>query len=219
MGVAVFKRVANQPKDLTVEVFNIPILPACVDDNEIARFRGKTSARLQFDGYSQKFIQDVEFDMNKIFYRATPYLNRQLQEQANAYMIKNPEYMVAPRKRRLDPYIMPKVLQTITETDRKAIIDRLKGATKVFETISQSGVPVVGHNLLLKLIFIYKDFIEFLPDTYPEYLDKISELFKVVYDTKQMASNLANDQNGSISCEFKIFVCTQFYMKTIGWVF
>ncbi len=188
--MAIFKALPDNPKVLEVEVFNIPVIPACIDDNEIARFRGQTSTRLTIDGYGQDFIENTDFDVNKVFYLGAPYLNRQMQDRADNYMQRNPNFMVARRKRRLNPYLMPKLCEQVSEEERQVIIQRLKGVSRVFETVIESGVPVVGHHLLLKLMFVYKDFIEYLPDTYPECVDKLREVFKVVYDTKQIAKEL-----------------------------
>lgn len=119
-------------------------------------------------------------------------MNREQRELGDKYMKENPEFMVAPRKRRLASELMPVLYETVSEEERQLILARLKGVSKIFEAMSVTQVPVVGHHLLLKLIFIFKDFIEYLPDTFPECLDRIKGIFPLVYDTKQMAKILRN---------------------------
>ncbi|CAL8102966.1 unnamed protein product [Orchesella dallaii] len=192
VGIAIFKRCPDKAQELETEVFNIPILPASIDDNEFARFRGNTWTRVSFEGYGQEFVNLVEFNVNKSFYMGAPFLNKNLQKRADDYMIENPDFMVTRRKRQLNPNLMPVTYKELKEKERKIIIDRLKGVSKIFEAISHFKIPIIGHHLLLKLIYIYKDFIEYLPDTYTKCIKNIRKLFPLIYDTKQLALDLSS---------------------------
>ncbi|ODN03614.1 Poly(A)-specific ribonuclease PARN-like domain-containing protein 1 [Orchesella cincta] len=191
IGIAIFKRCPDKPQELEAEVYNIPILPACIDDNEFARFRGNTWSRVSFEGYGQEFVNMVAFDVNKTFLMGAPYLNKNLRKRADEYMKENPDFMVARRKRQLNPYLMPVVYKELKEKERGIIIERLKGVCKIFEAIIQCKIPLIGHHLLLKLIYIYKDFFEYLPDTYTKCIKSIRKLFPLIYDTKQFALDLS----------------------------
>lgn len=54
---------------------------------------------------------------------------------------------------------------------------------------------LVGHNMFLDLIYLYRTFFGPLPDTAQEFFDIIHELFPVVIDTKYMATHNCGDIN------------------------
>lgn len=72
----------------------------------------------------------------------------------------------------------------------KQLLDCMKGFTKVIRYISKSGKPIVGHNCLLDLLKIYKQFYSPLPSTYKEFKSEINKLFPVIFDTKHICYNL-----------------------------
>ena len=58
----------------------------------------------------------------------------------------------------------------------------------MFDHIVKTKKPIVGHNMLLDLLHLYKAFYEPLPDSVDEFKQTIHSLFPVIYDTKLMAS-------------------------------
>ncbi|KOC67680.1 Poly(A)-specific ribonuclease PARN-like domain-containing protein 1 [Habropoda laboriosa] len=64
------------------------------------------------------------------------------------------------------------------------------GFSKVFKLLSSCKKPIVGHNMLLDLMFIYQQFYKPLPDSYKEFKDNIHSLFPQIYDTKLLSFKL-----------------------------
>ena len=51
------------------------------------------------------------------------------------------------------------------------------GFTKVIEEIIQSKKPLVGHNMMFDIMFLYQQFIDDLPETLSEFFAKVSLLY------------------------------------------
>ncbi|XP_062505633.1 poly(A)-specific ribonuclease PARN-like [Corticium candelabrum] len=66
------------------------------------------------------------------------------------------------------------------------IVDEMVGFTHVVRHLCQSGKPIVGHNVLLDLLFICDKFICDLPDSYEEFKATVHAALPIVYDTKQL---------------------------------
>lgn len=81
----------------------------------------------------------------------------------------------------------------MNDEDAESLVQHLNGFTNVMDAISKSNKPVVGHNMLLDLVLIYKQFYEDLPDSYFEFKTKIHALFPHIYDSKHLASALRRD--------------------------
>ncbi|CAK9831519.1 Pre-piRNA 3'-exonuclease trimmer [Anthophora retusa] len=64
------------------------------------------------------------------------------------------------------------------------------GFSKVFKLLSSCKKPIVGHNMLLDLMFIYQQFYKPLPDSYKEFKKNIHSLFPQIYDTKYLSYEL-----------------------------
>ncbi|KAF1344607.1 ribonuclease H-like domain-containing protein [Delphinella strobiligena] len=60
---------------------------------------------------------------------------------------------------------------------------------------------LVGHNLFLDLIYLYKAFIGPLPDSVDQFIDLIHDMFPMVIDTKYMATHNCGDINPRSSLE------------------
>ncbi|XP_063228328.1 pre-piRNA 3'-exonuclease trimmer-like isoform X2 [Bacillus rossius redtenbacheri] len=67
------------------------------------------------------------------------------------------------------------------------------GFSKVFGLLADLKKPLVGHNLLLDLMFMYSQFHEPLPAQYLKFKKKISELFPTVFDTKYVSFELMKE--------------------------
>ncbi|CAK9798256.1 Pre-piRNA 3'-exonuclease trimmer [Anthophora plagiata] len=64
------------------------------------------------------------------------------------------------------------------------------GFSKVFKLLSSCKKPIVGHNMLLDLMFIHQQFYKPLPDSYKEFKKNIHSLFPQMYDTKYLTYEL-----------------------------
>ncbi|CDW79233.1 poly-specific ribonuclease parn-like domain-containing protein 1-like [Stylonychia lemnae] len=75
---------------------------------------------------------------------------------------------------------------TQNQMEIQDITDFEIGFSKVIEELINSKKPLVGHNMLFDMMFLYQQFIDELPPTLKEFVAK----FPLVYDTKAIASNL-----------------------------
>lgn len=122
-------------------------------------------------------------------------MNQDIQNEARGYMIKNPDFMVITGKHQtngiLDEYYFPKIIPHLEQEDIEGILSRLRGIGKFFDVTAETKKPIIGHNLLVKLIVLYKDFVEYLPQQFSEFLVKLEKVLPQFYDTKYMASEFA----------------------------
>lgn len=84
-------------------------------------------------------------------------------------------------KKKKDELIAAKIQQMRNEMD-EAI-----GFSKVIEVLSESKLPVVGHNALLDFIYVFHQFYRPLPETLADFKMQLLELFPTIYDTKYIA--------------------------------
>ncbi|XP_053598908.1 pre-piRNA 3'-exonuclease trimmer [Microplitis demolitor] len=70
------------------------------------------------------------------------------------------------------------------------IIDYYLGFTKVFKLLVDLKKPIIGHNALLDLMFIYKQFYRPLPSNYLDFKKEIHKIFPCIYDTKFISYEL-----------------------------
>lgn len=121
--------------------------------------------------------------------------------EAKDYMEKNPDFMIINGKHvtngDLDQSYFPKLIEKLQPEDIDEIVERLRGVGKFLEVTSEAKVPVIGHNLFVKLILLYKDFVEFLPNTYSELIPKLETLIPEFYDTKFICCEIGENKNAS----------------------
>lgn len=48
------------------------------------------------------------------------------------------------------------------------------GITQVIEDLINAKKPIVGHNMMYDIIFLYNQFIADLPDTYENFIEEVS---------------------------------------------
>ncbi|TPX61023.1 hypothetical protein PhCBS80983_g01366 [Powellomyces hirtus] len=81
--------------------------------------------------------------------------------------------------------------RTAMASDRtKQLTDELNdliGFRKVFELLSKSKKPIVGHNMMLDLLQTISSFHKRLPDDVREFKSTLANVFPIVYDTKHIA--------------------------------
>ncbi|KAI5719446.1 hypothetical protein M8J76_010274, partial [Diaphorina citri] len=75
------------------------------------------------------------------------------------------------------------------------------GFSQVFQLLVEHKKPLIGHNLLTDLLFMYKQFHQPLPSSLKRFKTEISRLFPCVYDTKfisyEIKSKLEKNQKWS----------------------
>ncbi|KAJ3255099.1 hypothetical protein HK103_006642 [Boothiomyces macroporosus] len=67
---------------------------------------------------------------------------------------------------------------------QRADLNELVGFRRVIDAITKKKVPIVGHNLMLDICYIYHHFIRKLPMVYQDFKKSLHEEFPVIYDTK-----------------------------------
>lgn len=70
------------------------------------------------------------------------------------------------------------------KTLEETVVHSLLGFSRLFKLLVELQKPIVGHNILLDLMFMYKQFHEQLPTQLNDFKEKIHRLFPVIYDTK-----------------------------------
>jgi poly(A)-specific ribonuclease len=80
------------------------------------------------------------------------------------------------------------------------------GFSLVIEELIKAKKPIVGHNLIYDMGFIYDQFIAPLPQTFLEFSEKWRECFPVTYDTKTIAllSNLKLFRRTDLESLYKV---------------
>ena len=61
------------------------------------------------------------------------------------------------------------------------------GFSLVVEELIKAKKSIIGHNMIYDIIYLYNQFIDILPDTYLEFIEKWHNLFPSVYDNKVFA--------------------------------
>ena len=64
------------------------------------------------------------------------------------------------------------------------------GFTHVVRLIKKHRKPIVGHNLLMDLLFIYEKFHEPLPESFLQFKQKMHNAFPTIFDTRHIISNM-----------------------------
>ncbi|XP_047346953.1 pre-piRNA 3'-exonuclease trimmer-like [Vespa velutina] len=85
--------------------------------------------------------------------------------------------------------------QNLDET----LLDSYVGFTKVFNFLIDLKKPIVGHNPLLDLMYMYKLFYKSLPKNYKEFKTEIHKLFPKIFDTRCLSFQL-KDNNKEDLC-------------------
>ncbi|XP_063983314.1 pre-piRNA 3'-exonuclease trimmer-like isoform X2 [Diachasmimorpha longicaudata] len=87
--------------------------------------------------------------------------------------------------------IDPETRKILEERDQtffeEQLLEYTMGFTRIFKLLCALKKPLVGHNLLLDLMFMYKQFHEDLPRSYENFKKEIHQLLPVVYDTKLLS--------------------------------
>ncbi|XP_043665751.1 pre-piRNA 3'-exonuclease trimmer-like isoform X1 [Vespula pensylvanica] len=75
----------------------------------------------------------------------------------------------------------------------KALLDSYIGFSKVFKLLVELKKPIVGHNILLDLIYMFKLFYKPLPKRYNDFKVETHRLFPIIYDTKYLSYQLRDE--------------------------
>ena len=64
------------------------------------------------------------------------------------------------------------------------------GFSLVVDMLVQARKPIIGHNMIYDVIYLYNQFIDDLPDTYAEFSKKVKESVSLILDYSGMSSSL-----------------------------
>ena len=96
----------------------------------------------------------------------------------------------------------PEINDNLTEEQQKKIDTKCKkelGFTRVIEILSSAKKPIIGHNMLFDVAFIYEQFVAPLPGSYTEFATLWKNHFPLVYDTKTLAISSGEFQKTALS--------------------
>lgn len=68
------------------------------------------------------------------------------------------------------------------------LISEEYGFTEIIDALSDSKLPIVGHNMIYDVMFMYHQFVDDLPATYDEFVKTMHSNFPLFYDTKLLSS-------------------------------
>ena len=83
------------------------------------------------------------------------------------------------------------------------LFTREYGFTAIVEEIIRHEKPLIGHNWFFDMIYFYRQFVGELPDTFKEFKDKWTKVFKSTYDTKYISSTIPKMVNSSLGQVYK----------------
>mmetsp|Transcript_9339 Transcript_9339/g.13902 ORF Transcript_9339/g.13902 Transcript_9339/m.13902 type:complete len:495 (-) Transcript_9339:51-1535(-) len=77
-----------------------------------------------------------------------------------------------------------------TELEHDLKKSDMLGATMIFCAVLHHKKPIVGHNLIYDLAFLYSHFITDLPPTVREFNEALAKVFPPIFDTKYIAKQI-----------------------------
>ncbi|XP_077996074.1 poly(A)-specific ribonuclease PNLDC1-like isoform X2 [Glandiceps talaboti] len=81
-------------------------------------------------------------------------------------------------------------LESSSECLEESLLNKTLGFSKVFRALVRAKKPIIGHNMLQDLCFIYHKLHRPLPATYREFKEELHRIFPSVFDTKHIAGEL-----------------------------
>ena len=73
------------------------------------------------------------------------------------------------------------------EEDKTKLVNEEMGISVIVSALMNSKKPIIGHNFIYDLGFLYHQFISNLPETYDAFKSEINKCFPSIYDTKILA--------------------------------
>lgn len=75
-----------------------------------------------------------------------------------------------------------------TKEDIQKVVDEQYGFTHIIDLLIEAKKPLVGHNMIFDVMFLYYQFIDDFPETYDEFTKAWADNFPLTYDTKLLSS-------------------------------
>lgn len=80
------------------------------------------------------------------------------------------------------------------------------GFSRIIELLIQSQKPIVGHNMIYDIAFVFNQFIQDMPKNYAEFANKWINNFPHLYDTKVLS--VATNFFGKTDLQHLYYKCT-----------
>ena len=64
-------------------------------------------------------------------------------------------------------------LESQQEKDIQDLFLKEMGFSLVVQELINAKKPIVGHNMIYDIIYLYNQFIDYLPETYTEFINKV----------------------------------------------
>eukprot|EP00045_Choanoeca_perplexa_P003464 m.31327 g.31327 ORF g.31327 m.31327 type:complete len:407 (-) comp12059_c0_seq1:35-1255(-) len=98
------------------------------------------------------------------------------------------------------PYTPPSKAQVLGQDDKP---QQQHDPAELFRAIIAANVPIVAHNGLIDLLFLYESFWAPLPTTWAFFTNNASQLFANVVDTKYLSEFVAQDEASFLEFVFR----------------
>jgi poly(A)-specific ribonuclease len=87
------------------------------------------------------------------------------------------------------------------------------GISSVIRLLINAKKPIIGHNCMYDLIFLFGQFVQKLPDTYELFSEQWTKLFPITFDNKVLAFNSGLFEKTTLG-ELFIKCSSKKYIKT-----
>ncbi|ORC89248.1 putative ribonuclease [Trypanosoma theileri] len=79
-------------------------------------------------------------------------------------------------------------LEKKEENFKKRELTDMLGFRLIFKALVESEKPCVGHNCFADILFLFASLESSLPDTLPEFKERLGKMFPIIFDTRYIAS-------------------------------
>ncbi|CAL8069192.1 unnamed protein product [Orchesella dallaii] len=185
-GLSIFHRIEDSnnctEQIYSVDAYSFHLTEACFADFNM------TGVKASVDTECCQFLKEIKFDYGVWLRNSVPYLNKMRSKELEEYLDKNPDFMekCLLEDRPLDSKFFPERVKLITEDYKKEIVRRLRGFSTIVDVISERKIPVVGHNMILDLMYFFHQFCSDLPEQYVDFKTEVVKFLPVIFDTKYM---------------------------------
>ncbi|CAI2363076.1 unnamed protein product [Moneuplotes crassus] len=74
------------------------------------------------------------------------------------------------------------------KVDMEQLFEKEYGFTQIVDILIEAKLPIIGHNMIYDIMYLYRQCIGDLPETYNEFCKTWRECFPMTYDTKLLSS-------------------------------
>ena len=172
MGFTVF--VANAPGSFVAYPFNVYMFPEAGWEEE--------EANIILDMDTVNFHKDHHFDFNKWFYEGLSSTGG-TEDSTKLGLRKTVSDKPGIGEAGYEFMDQDTVMRTDSDSETSESCCSKENAEKLFQALVNFKVPLIGHNLMVDLMFLYDEFCGPLPDSLSEFKCKIAKIFPSYFST------------------------------------